>query len=90
MSEWTMVENPAWAGIEPQALSGSACHDHSHFLTVQCHCGEQMHMHESKTRDLPRHVGVASMCKGCSDLLTFEPGYFHKTFAEMRRQDWII
>ena len=87
--KWDLVENPAWAGRAPQALAGSECHDHSHFVTIQCSCGEQMHMHETQTRSLPKHLGVGSMCKGCGDLLTFEPGFFRQTFATMRKQGWI-
>ena len=46
-------------------------------------------MHESKIRDVPRDTMIGSQCKGCGDLLTFPPGYFHKAFAKMRRDGWI-
>ena len=87
--QWVLVDNPAWAGVKPSGLTESSCCDRSHCLTVECGCGEQMHMHESKTKQVPRGSGVASRCLGCGDLLTFPPGYFAKAFAEMRRQGWI-
>lgn len=88
-SKWTLIENPAWAGIEAQPLAGSACHDHSHFVTVQCHCGEQMHMHQTQWA-VARGNSIASICKGCGDLLTFPPRFFDKTLKEMRKRGWIV
>lgn len=86
---WALVDNPAWAGKTPSGLEHSGCHDGSHMLTVECSCGHQMHLHESQTRTVPRRLSIAAECKGCGELLTFEPGYVANAFAEMRRQGWI-
>lgn len=87
--EWELVRNPLWAGQKPQRLERSDCHDGSHFLTVQCRCGEQMHMHESAVKNVSPYEGVASQCKGCARILEFPPSYFAGAFAEMRRLGWI-
>lgn len=86
---WELVANPGWAGQKPQHLERSACHDQSHFVTVQCRCGEQMHMHESAVKDLLPTQGVMSRCKGCGRTMKFPPSYFAGAFAEMRRLGWI-
>jgi len=54
---WALVDNPAWAGHTPPAepLTESACHDRSHFITVQCACGEYMHIHETMLESVPEH-----------------------------------
>jgi ribosomal protein S27E len=89
---WQLGPNPQWADAKPpeQPFTESACCDHSHFITVECRCGEQMHMHESATRKVPRRQGVASACKGCGELLLFPPGTFSSMFKTLRRQGWII
>jgi hypothetical protein len=86
---WELVSNPGWAGQVPQRLKQSGCHDHSHFLTIQCRCGEQMHMRESAVKDVPSVVGIASRCKRCKRTMKFPPSYFTGAFAEMRRLGWI-
>ena len=88
--QFLLVDNPDWAGRSPpdQPLTQSACHDRSHFITVQCACGAQMHMHESAVRG-HRRDRIGSRCHGCGDILTFEPGFFQAAFANLRRQGWI-
>lgn len=88
MNEWKTVENPGWAGVEPRRLTGSECHDRSHFVTVECSCGEQMHMHETQWQKA-EGLAIGSRCKGCGDLLVFPPSHFEGVLAEMRRQGWI-
>jgi len=89
---WTLVANPAWAGHEPPAepLSESACHDRSHFITIQCECGEQMHFHESMLEHVPAEHDLGSRCRHCHKLLRFKAGTLPGFFAELRRQGWII
>lgn len=88
---WDLVGNPDWnnVAVPAQPFTQSGCHDGSHFVTVQCRCGEQMHMHESATRHVPADVGVASNCKGCGRRLEFPPSYFAESFDELRRRGWI-
>ena len=69
-------------------LRGSDCHDRSHFVTVECGCGEQMHMHETQWRKA-EGLPIGSRCKGCGDLLVFPAGHFEGVLAEMRRRGWI-
>lgn len=89
---WQLVSNPEWSHNKPpeQPFTESGCCDHSHFITVQCRCGEQMHMHESATRKVPLGHGIASRCHGCNRLMKFPPSYFAGAFAELRRLGWII
>jgi hypothetical protein len=86
---WRLEENPAWVGQQPSGLTESACHDHSHVLTIVCSCGEEMHFHETDAARVPSKAGIATKCKGCGELLRFEPGYLQHAFAEMRKQGWI-
>jgi hypothetical protein len=88
MSNWRTVANPNWAGRQPTPLAGSECHDGTHFVTVQCSCGEQMHMHQSQW-NVAQGQGIASRCHGCSEVLLFEPGFFDKALSDMREQGWI-
>jgi hypothetical protein len=88
MTDWKLVPNPAWAGVEPVQLTGSECHDRSHFVTVQCACGEQMHMHQTQWQ----HAGdqaIGSRCHGCGELMLFEPGFFDRSLDAMRDRGWI-
>jgi bacterioferritin-associated ferredoxin len=89
--QWELVANPDWAGlsIPTTPFPASACHDLSHFITVQCRCGERMHMHESAVKDVPSDVGIASRCKRCKRIMKFPPSYFAGAFAELRRLGWI-
>lgn len=91
MSDWLLVANPAWAGLQPPAepMRESACCDHSYLVTVQCRCGEQMHMHQSSWQRAMPHEGIASRCHGCGQTLLFPAGYFDQVLGEMRRQGWI-
>jgi len=88
---WMLVDNPLYLGKEPpaQPMTESACHDRSHFLTVQCQCGEQMHLHESQWRGAPPGVAIATYCHGCERVLTFPPGYFEDALRQLRRLGWI-
>jgi hypothetical protein len=87
---WKLVDNPAWAGKRPEApLERSDCHDNSHFLTVQCQCGDYLHMHETQLAAVPAGTGMVSRCTGCHRPLIFKPGFFAGAFAEMRRGGWI-
>jgi ribosomal protein S27E len=88
--KWTLVDNPAWAGVKPDHLEHSGCHDGSHCVTIRCDCGNEMHLHESETKRVAGHLSIAAVCRGCGDLLTFPPGSIANAFAEMRRQGWII
>jgi hypothetical protein len=86
---WALVDNPAWAGKTPgDGTLEPACHDKSHFVTIACTCGEQMHIHESQ---LAGHDfdDIGAPCKGCGELLLFPPGVLPGAFATMRRQGWI-
>jgi hypothetical protein len=85
---WTVVPNPAWAGVEPSGFTESACHDLSHFVGITCCCGEQMHVHETQI-DGQEAAMMGAACKGCGELLMFEPGELHGMFAELRNQGWI-
>lgn len=89
MSNWKTVPNPAWEGIEPQRFTQSECHDRSHFVTIECTCGYQGHLHESSISTLPDSPRVGTHCKGCGDVMIFEPGELSGMFAAMREQGWI-
>lgn len=85
---WDIVENPSYDGMIPKKLGKSLCHDGSPFLTVECPCGEQMHMHESAVLGYD-HDTIGSCCRACGNLMMFEPGTFSTAFAEMRRRGWL-
>jgi hypothetical protein len=91
MSDWQLIENPDWAGKQPpdEPFTESACHDHSHFVTIRCGCGAQSHVHETAWRKAPKDHGIASRCKACWTLLEFPPGYFDQSLAEIRKRGWI-
>lgn len=91
MSAWQLVPNLDWRDRTPppEPFSESACCDRSHFVTIACRCGEQMHMHESKTRDLSPEARVLSTCKGCGEVFVFPPKQFSQAFEELRRSGWI-
>jgi len=84
---WELVRNAGWERRQPGALQESDCHDHSHFLTIECDCGETMHIHETQIAHIRTDIG--SVCHGCDHLLMFPRGIFAKAFAEMRQQGWI-
>jgi len=85
---WRWLENPAYAGKPAQKLTAD-CHDHSPFITIQCSCGFDNHIHESSIIEVPPDRGIGSRCHGCEDVLTFEPGELHAAFAELRGRGWI-
>jgi hypothetical protein len=85
---WALVPNPAWAGQSPRFLCESDCHDRSHFLTLECHCGAPLHLHESQIAGR-EHAPIAARCPECRDTLMFKPGVLHEGFARMREQGWI-
>lgn len=89
MSDWELVPNPEWVNRVPQHFTESLCHDHSHFVTIECSCGEQMHMHQTQWERAPAWQGIASRCHACGKVLTFEPGYFQGVLAAMRESGWI-
>jgi hypothetical protein len=85
---WSLVPNPAWAGKQPgDGVLEPDCHDRSHFLTLECECGSTMHVHETQLGKPTS--GIMAACKGCDEILMFEPGVLHGAFAEMRKQGWI-
>jgi hypothetical protein len=88
MSDWRLVENPAYAGKTPTPMTAT-CHDGTPFLTVQCACGEPMHLHESQIEPLPPEAEIATHCKGCGVLLSFPPGHFQAAFAQLRAEGWL-
>lgn len=90
MSDWKLIPNPEWKDQSPRPLGPATCHDGSPFITVECTCGEHMHMHETQTAAVPDNLGVASRCHGCGEILQFQPGFFTGSFAEFRRQGWTI
>jgi len=55
-----LVRNPGWNVVPEEPFTTSACHDFSHFVTVQCRCGEQMHMHQTAWERVPETQGIAS------------------------------
>jgi len=87
--QWELVKNPEWTGKTPQHFTESLCHDHSHFVTVQCRCGEQMHMHQTAWERVPETQGIASKCHSCGRLMKFPPSYFQGALAAMRESGWI-
>jgi hypothetical protein len=70
---WEWADNPAYAGRMPSPLEAS-CHDRSPFLTITCSCGAEMHIHETQIAQAPRGLPMGATCKGCGELLMFEPG----------------
>lgn len=63
-----------------------ACHDGTPSVTIQCTCGEYGHLHESQLGSVPKGQGIATSCKACGKLLTFEPEFFVKALADMRAE----
>lgn len=88
MSNWETIPNPAFDGLQPQRFTVSDCHDHSHFVTVQCACGEQMHMHQTQWARANGQA-IGSQCHGCGQLLVFPPGHFDQVLDQMRTDGWI-
>lgn len=86
---WKLVRNPGWNVVPEEPFTQSACHDFSHFVTVQCACGEQMHMHQTAWEQVPATVGIASKCHGCGKVLEFPPSYFQGALDAMREGGWI-
>jgi len=74
MSDWVLVENPAFTDETPRPLT-PVCHDGTPFITARCACGYTMHIHESQVAAVPPSAEVASRCKGCFALLGFPPGF---------------
>lgn len=88
MSGWVFAENPAFAGQQPRPLQ-PACHDRSPFITVRCHCGAELHLHETQLAAVPGDTAIGVVCKGCGEALVFEPGELQAGFARMRADGWI-
>lgn len=89
VTEWVLVENPAYAGMEPRILEAS-CHDGTPFITIRCsECGYDFHCHESQTKTAPADAAIAARCFGCKAVLEFPPGYFAEAFQRLRDDGWI-
>jgi ribosomal protein S27E len=88
VSEWVILENPAFAGRKPTILQ-AACHDRSPFVTIRCRCGYELHQHESRVAMAPAGAEIAMRCLGCGELLLFPPGFFAGAFATLRQEGWI-
>ena len=85
---WNVVDNPAWAGRQPARLTESGCHDRSHLVTLQCACGEQMHLHETQWQRAHGQP-LAAPCHGCGQLLIILPKRLDRILAEERKHGWI-
>jgi hypothetical protein len=70
MSSWKLVPNPNLKGVDPSKLQ-PICHDKTPFLTIQCSCGYQMHIHLSQIENIPQEM-IISRCHNCNQLLFFE------------------
>jgi hypothetical protein len=88
VSDWVLEENPAYAGQTPRILK-AACHDGTPFITIRCDCGEELHQHESQTKDIPAGTETGTRCFGCRKLLVFPPGFFADAFQRLRDDGWI-
>lgn len=88
MSDFVLVENPAYAGKKPIPVE-AACHDRTPFITVRCSCGYELHLHESQIERVPDHAEIASRCHECGKPLIFPPGFFKAAFQELRDEGWV-
>lgn len=88
MSEFVLIPNPAYAGRKPRIME-AACHDRTPFITIECQCGEQMHLHESQTARVPADAEICTGCKRCGNPLVFPSGYFARAFAQLRAEGWL-
>jgi len=68
-NKWTLIPNPALRGKDPAKLK-PICHDRTPFLTIQCSCGYQMHIHQSQIENIPAET-IISICHRCGDVLEF-------------------
>lgn len=84
---WELVDNPVFYG-RARGLLEPDCHDRSPFVTIQCACGFDNHVHESSIVEVPPDRGIGSRCNGCQGILEFPPGVLHNAFAELRRRGW--
>ena len=88
MTDWVLVDNPAYAGREPRPLD-AACHDGTPFLTVRCGYGGEGHFHEGQLRHAPGDAEVVLRCPTCGAWLEFPPGFILEAFAQMRTAGWV-
>jgi len=73
VSDWKLIPNPAWEGKLSRPLGRIAtCHDGTAFLTVQCQCGGQMHLHYSQVEPLPEKAVIVTACLDCREELVME------------------
>jgi hypothetical protein len=85
---WTIAPNPAYAGRTPRPLQ-PACHDRSPFLTVQCACGYELHLHETQLAGIAATDEIATRCHQCADPLIFPVTQLRGAFTQMRKDGWI-
>lgn len=83
-----LVPNPSYAGKTPRPLL-AACHDRTPFLTAQCDCGYQLHLHESQLATLPDHAIIETRCHACGGQLVFPPHFFEDAFQQLRDEGWL-
>jgi len=67
--KWILIPNPALKGIDSTKLV-PICHNGTPFLTIQCGCGYQMHIHRSQI-DRKQAEIIISQCHACGELLEF-------------------
>jgi hypothetical protein len=85
-----LIDNPAFGARGPRTPRPllPVCHDRSPLLTIQCACGAELHVHETQLPSDPS-VAVGCPCRGCGEVLLFEPGRLQEAFGEMRGRGWI-
>jgi len=88
MSDWVLVDNPAYSATTPRILR-AACHDGSPCVDIRCRCGYVLHQHESRTQAIPVDAEIATRCLACDRPLVFPPGWFHAAFQRLRDEGWI-
>ena len=84
---WQLVENPAFEGRAPAPLKPD-CHDRSPFITIQCECGFDNHVHESSIVEVPAIAAISTRCNECGEVMEFPPAFLHMAFFELRQRGW--
>lgn len=83
LERWTLVPNPAH---KPAGNPTPACHDRSRFMTIQCRCGNAMHVHETQLARPTADGLVVVICKpaigGCGEILEIDLAYLWNAIDE--------
>jgi hypothetical protein len=84
---WTIAPMPAYVRRAPRPLR-AICHDGSPFVSIQCACHYQLHLHETQL-DAIDASEIGTYCHQCNELLVFPVAQLRDAFTQMRKDGWI-